>query len=221
MRVLLQAAGLAITLWLAGCASTPGADVPSSRASGAEEPTTAATVPAGPPVVPSGPLTPITTVHATSLNRLDLWARSGPPGPVFPWKEPSFPIISGSDCAGEVAAIGPGVTNVRPGDRVVLYPSLFCGHCDYCRSGEQTQCLSYHIFGEHTPGRTDIWSAYEKARDHMPPGGGRAGIGTPEQITQNLAKFAESGVDQVIFVQQGGATSTPISARASTSSPAR
>ncbi|HYD78053.1 transglycosylase SLT domain-containing protein [Ramlibacter sp.] len=81
MRVLLQAAGLAITLWLAGCASTPGADAPSSRASGAEEPTTAATVPAGPPVVPSGPLTPITTVHATSLNVVplqppaDLWER--------------------------------------------------------------------------------------------------------------------------------------------------
>jgi alkanesulfonate monooxygenase SsuD/methylene tetrahydromethanopterin reductase-like flavin-dependent oxidoreductase (luciferase family) len=62
----------------------------------------------------------------------------------------------------------------------------------------------HYIFGEHTPGRTDIWSAYEKARDHMPQGGGRAGIGTPEQITANLQKFAEAGVDQVIFVQQGG-----------------
>ncbi|MDP9357224.1 MAG: alcohol dehydrogenase catalytic domain-containing protein [Chloroflexota bacterium] len=99
-----------------------------------------------------GPGEVLIRVRATSLNRLDLWARSGPPGPVSPWKEPNFPIISGSDCAGEVAAVGPDVDGVRPGDRVVLYPSLFCGTCDYCRAGEQTMCLDYHIFGEHTPG---------------------------------------------------------------------
>ncbi|MDP9358432.1 MAG: alcohol dehydrogenase catalytic domain-containing protein [Chloroflexota bacterium] len=99
-----------------------------------------------------GPGEALIRVRATSLNRLDLWARSGPPGPVFPWKEPNFPIISGSDCAGEVAAVGPGVDSARPGDRVVLYPSLFCGTCTYCRAGEQTMCLDYHIFGEHTPG---------------------------------------------------------------------
>lgn len=91
-------------------------------------------------------------VRATSINRLDLWARSGPPVKIFPWTEPDFPLISGSDCAGEVAGMGEGVTNVRTGDRVVLYPSLSCGQCDYCRSGEQTMCLSYHIFGEHTFG---------------------------------------------------------------------
>jgi NADPH2:quinone reductase len=99
-----------------------------------------------------GPGEALLRVRATSLNRLDLWARGGPPGPVFPWRERSFPLISGSDCAGEVAAAGRGVTNVRAGDRVVLYPGLFCGQCAYCRAGEQTQCLEYRIFGEHTPG---------------------------------------------------------------------
>ena len=99
-----------------------------------------------------GPGEALIRVRATSLNRLDLWARSGPPGPVFPWKEPDFPIISGSDCAGEVAAVGPGVAGVRPGQRVVLYPSLYCGQCAYCQAGEQTQCLDYHIVGEHTHG---------------------------------------------------------------------
>jgi len=99
-----------------------------------------------------GPGEALIRVRATALNRLDLWARSGPPGPVFPWKEPAFPIVSGSDCAGEVAAVGPGVGGVQPGERVVLYPSLSCGACDDCRAGEQTQCPDYRIFGEHTPG---------------------------------------------------------------------
>lgn len=99
-----------------------------------------------------GPGEALIRVRATSLNRLDLWARSGPPRPVFPWKEPAFPIVSGSDCAGEVVALGAGATGVRVGERVVLYPSLFCGRCAYCRGGEQTQCLDYRIFCEHTPG---------------------------------------------------------------------
>lgn len=83
MRVLLQAAGLAITLWLAGCASTPGTDAPSSLASDGTGPTPgiAAKTPSGPPVVPSGPLTPITAVHASSRSvaalqpPADLWER--------------------------------------------------------------------------------------------------------------------------------------------------
>lgn len=99
-----------------------------------------------------GPGEALVRVRATSINRLDLWARSGPPVKIFPWTDPTFPLITGSDCAGEVAAIGPGVTNVAVGQRVVLYPSLYCGVCDYCRAGEQTQCPDYLIFGEHTDG---------------------------------------------------------------------
>ena len=99
-----------------------------------------------------GPGEALLRVRATALNRLDLWARSGPPEPIYPWTDPSFPIISGSDCAGEVVAVGDGVDAGLVGRRVVLYPSLFCGRCEYCRRGEQTQCLDYRIFGEQTPG---------------------------------------------------------------------
>ncbi|MGH2548568.1 MAG: alcohol dehydrogenase catalytic domain-containing protein, partial [Thermomicrobiales bacterium] len=73
-----------------------------------------------------GPGEALIRVHATSLNRLDLWARSGPPVKIFPWAEPEFPLISGSDCAGVVAEIGAGVASVSPGDRVILYPGLSC-----------------------------------------------------------------------------------------------
>ncbi|MBW2315310.1 MAG: LLM class flavin-dependent oxidoreductase [Deltaproteobacteria bacterium] len=62
----------------------------------------------------------------------------------------------------------------------------------------------HYIFGEHTPGRTDIWKKFEAARDSLPRAGGDRGIGTPDQLREHLRKFEDVGVDQVIFIQQGG-----------------
>ncbi len=63
----------------------------------------------------------------------------------------------------------------------------------------------HYIFGEHLPGRTNIWANYERARDLLPIARGGAGaIGSPEEIERHLRRFEEAGVDQMIFVQQGG-----------------
>ena len=62
----------------------------------------------------------------------------------------------------------------------------------------------HYIFGEHTPGRTSIWANYEKARDLLPVSPGAGGIGTPDEIAANMQRFEEAGVDQVVFLQQGG-----------------
>ena len=63
----------------------------------------------------------------------------------------------------------------------------------------------YYLFGSHRPGRTDIWKAYEAARASMPDMGPiEGGIGTPDGLRTHLRKFADVGVDQVIFIQQGG-----------------
>jgi alkanesulfonate monooxygenase SsuD/methylene tetrahydromethanopterin reductase-like flavin-dependent oxidoreductase (luciferase family) len=62
----------------------------------------------------------------------------------------------------------------------------------------------HYFFGEHKPGRTDIWAAYEKARGSLPEAGAAHGIGTPGQLSRHLRGFEEAGVDQVAFIQQGG-----------------
>jgi alkanesulfonate monooxygenase SsuD/methylene tetrahydromethanopterin reductase-like flavin-dependent oxidoreductase (luciferase family) len=62
----------------------------------------------------------------------------------------------------------------------------------------------HYIFGEHMPGRTNIWEAFEAARPFLPQGGPNRGIGTPAQLRTHLRGFADAGVDQVAFVQQGG-----------------
>jgi alkanesulfonate monooxygenase SsuD/methylene tetrahydromethanopterin reductase-like flavin-dependent oxidoreductase (luciferase family) len=65
-----------------------------------------------------------------------------------------------------------------------------------------------YIFGEHTPGRTNIWEAFEKDGERiaemMPDDGMLGGIGTPDDLRTHLEAFEATGVDQVIFIQQAG-----------------
>jgi alkanesulfonate monooxygenase SsuD/methylene tetrahydromethanopterin reductase-like flavin-dependent oxidoreductase (luciferase family) len=62
----------------------------------------------------------------------------------------------------------------------------------------------HYIFGEHKPGRTDIWKNFEGVKDAMPNNAGAGGIGTPDEMRAHMRKFSDSGVDQVAFIQQGG-----------------
>src|SRR5439155_973798 len=56
----------------------------------------------------------------------------------------------------------------------------------------------------HEAARDGICANYERARDLLPVSHGAGAIGSPEQIERNLRQFEEAGVDQVIFLQQGG-----------------
>ncbi len=62
----------------------------------------------------------------------------------------------------------------------------------------------HYLFGQHKPGRTDIWAAYEAVKHTMAEEGERSGIGTPDQVRRHLQAYADAGVDQVVFIQQGG-----------------
>ena len=52
----------------------------------------------------------------------------------------STPRVLGHELAGEIAAVGPGVTLWAPGDRVTASFYLLCGSCDMCASGRETLC---------------------------------------------------------------------------------
>jgi alkanesulfonate monooxygenase SsuD/methylene tetrahydromethanopterin reductase-like flavin-dependent oxidoreductase (luciferase family) len=68
----------------------------------------------------------------------------------------------------------------------------------------------HYAFGTHKPGRSDIWKDYEAVKKAMGDealdflGGGTDGIGTPDQLRAHLRRFADAGVDQTVFIQQGG-----------------
>jgi len=95
-----------------------------------------------------GPGEVLIAVRATSLNRLDVLQREGPPLiPGF-----SLPHIAGMDIAGEVTRTGFGVDNVAVGDRVVVNPALHCGVCEVCLSGDDGMCPRTRVVGGNHPG---------------------------------------------------------------------
>ncbi len=49
-------------------------------------------------------------------------------------------FILGHECAGTVEAVGSGVKQLRPGDRVALEPGCTCGQCEFCKSGKYNLC---------------------------------------------------------------------------------
>ncbi len=64
----------------------------------------------------------------------------------------------------------------------------------------------YAFFGQHEPGRTNVWNNYKTKPENfaLPEGRTQDCIGTPEYIRNRLREFEESGVDQVIFLSQAG-----------------
>lgn len=118
-------------------------------------------------------------IKAVALNRLDLWVRDG-------WKGLSLPMphVVCADGAGVVDAVGDGVTNVTPGDRVGINPSLVDPDC-LNLTGNESDCLDIQILGEHAQG---VASEYV----HLPA---RNLIKLPDHIS-----FAESSAAGLVYV---------------------
>ncbi|MGK4008261.1 zinc-dependent alcohol dehydrogenase family protein [Sorangium sp. So ce1036] len=60
---------------------------------------------------------------------------------------PTFPLIPGHELAGEVALVGREVEGLRPGDRVMVDPTLTCDECHFCRINRQNHCLKWNAVG--------------------------------------------------------------------------
>jgi (R,R)-butanediol dehydrogenase / meso-butanediol dehydrogenase / diacetyl reductase len=61
------------------------------------------------------------------------------------------PQILGHEFAGDVIAVGSGVTRVVVGDRVAIMPLAYCGHCAYCARGLQHLCATMACVGLSHP----------------------------------------------------------------------
>lgn len=97
-----------------------------------------------------GPEAVLVDVKAGALNHLDVWTRQGLGA--MSRLDLEMPHVPGSDMAGVVDAVGDDVTRFEPGDHVALLAGVSCGTCEFCRRGEPTLCVDYHVIGEHVPG---------------------------------------------------------------------
>ncbi|MFE2581550.1 zinc-dependent alcohol dehydrogenase family protein [Streptomyces sp. NPDC059378] len=65
---------------------------------------------------------------------------------------PTLPIVPGHEFAGEIVALGSGVSGLEVGDRVAVDPSLYCHECHYCRIGRGNMCERWNAIGVSVPG---------------------------------------------------------------------
>jgi 2-desacetyl-2-hydroxyethyl bacteriochlorophyllide A dehydrogenase len=65
---------------------------------------------------------------------IDLWA------PSYHFIGPAIPVTLGHEFSGRLKSLGEGVTNLVVGQRVVVMPSVTCGICEHCRSGDVERC---------------------------------------------------------------------------------
>jgi len=82
-------------------------------------------------------------IKAASINHLDLWLAHGaqriPP-----------PRVIAADGAGVVQSSGDAAW--KPGDEVVIFPTLCCWECEWCRAGQNVKCPHFGVLGEHSDG---------------------------------------------------------------------
>ncbi len=57
------------------------------------------------------------------------------------------PMVLGHEVAGVIEAVGAGVTDFKPGERIAISPSRPCGLCNYCQQGLQNHCLDMRYYG--------------------------------------------------------------------------
>ncbi|WP_199548883.1 S-(hydroxymethyl)mycothiol dehydrogenase [Streptomyces sp. N35] len=89
-------------------------------------------------VVPDpGPGEAVVKVQACGVCHTDLHYREG-------GINDEFPFLLGHEAAGIVEQVGPGVTDVAPGDFVILNWRAVCGTCRACRRGRPQYCFDTH-----------------------------------------------------------------------------
>lgn len=89
-------------------------------------------------VVPDpGPGEAVVAVHTCGVCHTDLHYRQG-------GINDEFPFLLGHEAAGVVESVGEGVTEVAPGDFVILNWRAVCGQCRACQKGKPWYCFATH-----------------------------------------------------------------------------
>ncbi|WP_416408651.1 zinc-binding dehydrogenase [Agrobacterium rosae] len=87
-------------------------------------------------------------VKAVALNHIDVWGWRG-----MAFAKRKMPLTIGAEASGVVEAVGPGVSNVLPGQLVSIYGARTCGRCHHCVAGRDNLCENVGgVHGFHLDG---------------------------------------------------------------------
>ncbi len=104
------------------------------------------------PVPTPGPGDVLMRVTTVGVNGWDVRARAGT-APQIPGRPATpLPFQPGREAAGEIAALGSGVTGREVGERVVLLSNPSCGRCPYCVKRGTHLCVARELPGHTAPG---------------------------------------------------------------------
>jgi len=105
-----------------------------------------------------------------------------------------LPQILGHEFSATVAAAGPGVTHVRPGDLCTVMPLIHCGHCHECLRGRGHLC--------RTMACTGLSSAWGGLADLAIVSAGQV-VPVPESLTPRQAALIEPTAVAAYGVDRG------------------
>ena len=116
----------------------------------------------------TAPLDVVVGIGGAGLCRTDLHIVEGQ------WQEKSgvtLPYTLGHENAGWVREVGAAVTNVEPGDAVIVHPLVTCGFCRACRAGDDMHCATGLFPGIDTDGGfADLLKTNARAVAKLPAG---------------------------------------------------
>lgn len=93
----------------------------------------------------------------------------------------SIPIILGHEFSGVIIEKGDPYAKFNIGDKVVIDPNIYCGHCDYCRKGMVNFCKNFAALGVSLNGGFAEYSIVPASQAYM----------LPADFDLSIAAFAE------------------------------
>ncbi|MFQ5915053.1 MAG: zinc-binding dehydrogenase [Nitrospinota bacterium] len=162
------------------------------------------------PVPEPGPMEVLCRVHSIAIDTgTDSALIAGAFREAWGWP-PYYPITIGHEWAGEIVALGEGVFDFKPGDRISAASHKGCGWCRNCYLGRYTLCLNYgredrghKQYGHSSPGAYSEYFAISVKSIYPIPDSlsyDEASLVDPAAIALHSAKRAKVGPGDTVAV---------------------
>jgi len=118
-----------------------------------------------------------------------------------------LPQVFGHEMSGTVEAVGAGVEDFRPGDRVTVRPLDPCGQCPACQAGHSHICQRLKFIGIDTPGAMQgLWTVPAHTLHRLPAGLSfeQAALIEPVAVACHDVRLGQVRAGEYVVVQGGG-----------------